>query len=417
MSLENSLQIINQNNYAVIINGINFNDYFENLNILWRIDEVARTLDLEMTFTEDQVFPNIAANDTIQIFCLNRLYFNGFIEVINPSYDKERLTFQLQGRSLTADVVDSTVGSHIEFSGKVSLQTIITTLNQRLAGANLKITTNVQNTEETLEDEQFKANPDTPLFDFLDRLARRFNLFVTSDAKGDIILLNVNSNQAPKYYLNHQFHKVNDLIICDELNASIDVSERFYEYRVHGKLNTTTRTSKVNTDSIYAVASSFDNSIRSSRILDIIMETDTVNKSVLQKRADWEKATRIGRSISFVANLFSLQDPNTNEFYDINNLMQINDEATKVKDNLLVKEIRLNLNKEDGVNLELEMTSADAFIPEPIPRVKQKVKSKKLRRQNLRNKRRQDKNNVFNNRTQRETFADRILDDDYQRGF
>ena len=412
-----SLDIYRNENYSFIINGTNFNEYLETVSVRWRIDDVTRTFDATLTITESQILPNVSVNQTVQIYLNRRLYFNGFIEVVSPNYGGTSLKLQLQGRSVCSDLVDSTMGTHIEFSGRVSLQSIITQLNSKISALNLKIKTDYTEAVETLEEEQFKANPNTKIFDFLDRLARRFSLFVTSNAQGDIFLVNVSAQKKPSYFLTHQYNRINEALFSKNLYSQINTSNRFYEYRVHGKKNSNTGKGKVNKDSIYASASSFDYHIRPSRVLDIMMETDTVNPTILRKRADWEKATRLGRSINFSTEVFTLEDDKTKIPYEVNKIMRITDEATKVNDDLLIKGVQLELNTGVGLLLRLELTSADAFIPEPINPKKKSVRGKKLKKNTTSNRRRKNRSSDYNKRTDEETFVDDILRNDYKRDF
>lgn len=363
----------------VLCQGVDVTSYVSEGNVTWAMDEIARTMGLTFTVNEEGQFPKIPAHSNLKIFINKQLYFDGWVENLKIDPSRSGYNFQIDGRSKTCDFVDTTLGTSIEVKGKQSLATIISKISTALKPLKLKIITQADLKEVvTLDDEQFNGTPTTTLFDFLDKIARRFNLLVTSKADNTIVLTRVNQSSKPKYFMVVNPNNVESSHpLLNNVSLQVDTTQRYHTYRVHTKKDSPTRKKKISKSTIHGVVTSIDQEVRPTRVLDLELETATNDRTVLKERADWERNVRRGRSITYSGDVYGIQDPTTQSYYDVNELISVQDSLSFINSSLLIKKVLLRFSRTDGYTCNLDMAPIETFLPEPLPNRLPGVKGKK----------------------------------------
>jgi prophage tail gpP-like protein len=402
--------LLNGLKLKVTCNDVDVTPYLISGSLSWALDEIARTMSLEFGVTESGAFPSLAAHSNIKVKLSGNLLFDGWVEQVSLAPTRSGYRYRIEGRSKACDFVDTTLGTSIEVKGKRTLGAIIQLVSPMLKPLGLRIETAEDlGSIVSLDDEQFNGTPTTTVFDFLDKVARRFNLLLTSKADNTLLLTRVTSEDNPKYFctIDPSNVKASHPLLMD-VTLAVDMSQRYHTYRVHSKNNSPTRAQRVTKSTVHSTATSTDAEVRETRILDLELETATTDARVLKQRADWERNVRRGRSITYSGTLAGFIDPTSLLHYDVNGLISVSDTLTFINSTLLIKKIDISFSREEGIKTHLDMAPIETFLPEPLPNRAPSVKGKKKkgRRRNS-----SDKDTLLHPAIQANQTSSVLLDD------
>lgn len=362
---------------VVKLNDTYFTDYVTDISISAAMDQVARTLKMSLTVSELGYIIRLKASDIVTVYIGGILVFKGYCDSFDIAYGDNGTQVSIQCRNLIGDMLDSTLNTSIEFKGGVSLQNVIDRLSGFAKLHNLKIINLTNNKRTVSADENFKGLPSDNLFEFFDRVLRRFYVLMSSDASGNILLLDADTKSKPKLQLINKMGSANNNFTS--MSYSCDNHERYNKYVVHGKtslLKPGKRKAHYVKDE-FGVGVAYDHDIRTSRVIDIKVETNTADKHLLNKRAQWEASCRKARAIKYSCTTYGFK--NNNQLYNFNTMVSVDDEVSGLKTNLLITGFTYNYNGQAGSSTSLELSLPDAFSLDPIdfgaPGVAGKVKS------------------------------------------
>ncbi len=223
----------------------------------------------------------IRPGDACQIYYEDRLVLTGFVDARNPSFTAGSHGVQIQGRSKTGDLCDS---SAIHPGGEmknVKLDTIARTLIDRF---NIDV-----EAKGDMGDvfENFRLEQGETVHESLDRYARQRGIIVTSNEKGNLVLTDGPPESDPLYLIE------GDNIL--EGNATIRADKRHSDYRVKGQTIGTDQAHGKLSAGVTALTQ--DTGVKRYRPLVVVGEGSTSKKSAAG-RADWEATSRAGESLN-----------------------------------------------------------------------------------------------------------------------
>jgi prophage tail gpP-like protein len=221
----------------------------------------------------------IRPGDPCQIFYQGVLVLTGHVDAYNPRYSATSHTVTIQGRSKTADLVDSSTKIENGEMNNANLEQVARKALQRY-NIGLKVDADVGEPFDRVS-----VWPGETVHRFLDRYARPGAVALTDDEQGNLRLLHV-KDAAPGAQL---VEGVNIL----EASAMLRADNRHSEYNVLGQDRggdkeygqpVATRRSKV-----------ADEAVKRYRPLTLLNETKTSRKDA-RRRGAWEAAKRAGES-------------------------------------------------------------------------------------------------------------------------
>jgi len=367
--------------FTIQVNNQDFTQ-FTSANVNVSMDNFGRTLTLTCTQDQLNAFPiKIKEKVTIKIDGVSLL--TGFIEKIAPTVSENDHTVGITGRSVAADLVDSTL-NNITLNAPITMEDVVRTVITSL-GLTLTVTTNVVGLEPFNATEIVKAKPAQNAFEFIEQYARKRQVILLDDGDGNIILANGSGITSPY-----------GLILGQNIlssNTSYDYSDRFYKYIVLSQANPIggqaidaditaepdlvkrqaiiKQKAEANEGDETTVATqgeAIDAEIRPTRILYLEAENPS-DLAECTKRAQWELNVRKARSRSYNCSLqghtFAQGVP-----VDYNKLHQIVDGVAGINDIMLVSQVDYSESTQ-GTGVALTMVDRNSYSLQNEKPVKQ----------------------------------------------
>lgn len=321
---------------------------FDNASVLASITAMARAFSFVSTADLENSFP-IKIGDEVFITADGIDVLEGYIEMLDISYDAKSHSIRVGGRSRLADLVDSTVPTQFEKTG-TSLPAIASSVMSAIDLEPLvrDETKGVKDFGADIQSAEIGMNA----LEFLESYARKRQVLLTSDGARTLVLTRAGSIKAPNSLKNQRGALDNNILSS---SRSIDYSKRYYHYLVKAQLNTTAPDFQRDPREVVdQQGDAFDNVIRTTRKLEMNAE-ESMDSFSAKDRAAWEKNIRLGNadvySAKIVGNSFDgkLWLPNT--------LVRVQDEFAMIDEELLIREVQYNFNLNEGSTTELTMIS------------------------------------------------------------
>lgn len=223
----------------------------------------------------------IRPQDPCQVFYSGQLVLTGYVDAYNPRYSKTSHSVTIQGRSKTADLVDSSVDDEVK-GGELR--------NQTLPQAARRVTRNFGINVETRGaiDEQFdvmRTRPGETAHRFMDRYARAAGAVMFPSRTGGLVIAQVEDGGASASLI----EGVNIL----EASAMLRADKRHSKVKVKGQDHGTDQ--EFGEPVATRQASANDRAVKRYRPLTLLHENKTSRKNA-RRRAAWEAAVRAGES-------------------------------------------------------------------------------------------------------------------------
>ena len=298
----------------------------------------------------------IVPGDQVEVRIGADLVCTGHVDATPREYDAHGYMFAVQGRSLTADLVDSSAdnpegqwrGAKPEkIARDVAGRYGVTVKTEAATGA-------------ALADHQIQ--PGETAFESLDRVARARQFLLTDDEHGALVLAKPGSGG----------HAISALELGVNIlsgSAGLDYSDAFAEYVVRGQKTGTD--DSFGPDATQVEAKAADNTIRRRRLL-IIRQSGQADAGTCRNRADYEARYRNAKAL---ATRYFVQGwrQADGSLWKVNTLVHVRDAFIGHDRDLLISEINYLLDRE-GTRAEIYVVPPDAFLTEPEIEAAKKVK-------------------------------------------
>lgn len=283
----------------------------------------------------------------LQAYLNDDLLLTGYINDLQPSYDKQSHTIRISGGNRLGDLVDcSTTGKQFV---KQSLLQICTTLCKPF-GIRVRVEASAVNAAEKMFINTHRLDMGEPIWEFLEELARIRAVLLTSNANGDLVITRAGTGSAD---------------VALELGKNIksargNFSDRnlFSEYTVSGQQANEpfTQLEGVDTSLPMATVKGF------GRYRPFAVAADNpMDVAGCKTRAEWQKNVNEGRSDSVVYTVSGWRQQEGGRVWAPNELVNVTDPYQGLSNRqLLIAEHRLLLN-EQGRNTELRVMPKGAF--------------------------------------------------------
>lgn len=286
----------------------------------------------------------IRPGDPCQIFYQGALVMTGHVDAYNPRYSDSSHTVTIQGRSKTADLVDS---SAIIPNGEMNNVGLDQVARRAIAryGIGLKVEA------EGLEPfDRVSVWPGETVHRFLDRYARPGAVALTDDEQGNLRLLHVKDGAAAA--------SLTEGVNILEASAMLRADNRHSEYNVLGQDRGTDqeygepvaqRRSRVR-----------DGAVKRHRPMVLLNETKTSRKSA-RSRGAWEAARRAGESTRVEVKVYDWMYA-SGKLWTPGMIVQVTSPMLSVDRTLALEKVSFSLS-DKGTLASLSLVPVEALNP------------------------------------------------------
>ena len=286
------------------------------------------------------------------------LVLTGHVDATPVDYDSRQVTRRVTGRSLTADLVDcAAISEPGQWLGQ-RVQAIV----QALASPyGVKVRSEVTATVELAD---HSIEPGETVFQSIDRLLTLSQLLSTDDARGQLVI--VQPGSAGRAFDSLELGR--NILSCQ---APQDFAPVFSEYRVIGQAAGSDDLFGAEANEIEAVVT--DPRAARSRVL-IISQSGDITEPLARARAEWERASRIGKALSTTYRVQGWRQSN-GVLWVPNLIVPVLDPIAGYDRDMLITEVEYQL---DGGGTIASLTVAPPESVEPEP--KDPHKARKLKK-------------------------------------
>lgn len=294
---------------------------------------------------------SVRAGMPVQAYINDDLVLSGYIDDVDPQYDKENHTLRARGRSKLGDLVDcSTEGRTFDSQ---SLLQICTALCQPF-GISVSVDSSAKDAaNQVFKGKQYTLDLGEAIWDFLEELARIRAVLLTSDSNGNLVITRAGIGRAD---------------IALELGKNIEMAsgtfssrELFSDYIVTAQQPSTPQLQLEGVDNSQPKA----RVKAGGRFRPLVISNDNPGDiAACQMRAEWQRNVHEGRAAGVVYTVTGWRQTPGGRLWAPNELIHVNDDWMGWNDERLIVETRINLDAETGSNTEIRVMPKGAFAVE-----------------------------------------------------
>lgn len=337
------------------VNGSEYSN-FSSASVGLSIEAMSGEFAFEAVSTEREPLP-IKLNDACSIIVDGEKVLTGFIEEISIGYDSKSHSISLSGRSKTCDIIDSSINS-LEIKPPISLKGVIEKVVSHI-GASIKVI------DKTGLDNRFTPAMDliSPevgenAFSFIEKLARKKQVLLTTDGEGNIVVTQSGDDLAPASLQSVLNGDENNI---ESASASYHSSDRFNKYVSKSQLNLVALNESGESSSEYIVSQKSvgvtDNGVRPSRQF-VLQSESSSSDAELQKRSEWEANIRKSRSLVYTATVNGYGVGG--KTWKPNQLTRIVDDFSGINAVMLVSTVDFS-QEESGISTRLSFVEKNSY--------------------------------------------------------
>lgn len=334
---------------------------WKNVRISWSLEALAQSFQISGTERwtyEDDPVP-IVEGDFCEVHLNGELRLTGFVDEVSAEYGPDSDGFDISGRSLTGDLVDSSaVGPPIQW-----IQTPVLEIARALCDPfSIDVSTE---TDLSPVVPKFAIQGGETVFDALSRLARIRGVFLYTTPKGDLVFRRLGSDTTRTVL------RYGDNVQRARLVRNW--TDRFSKYLAKGQSSGSD--AHFGRNAAGAKAEILDDELFRYRPM-IVNTEDEVRLSDLERRATWERNVRVGRSKTYSCSVEGWE--HDSGLWEPGLLVPVDDPRLRIRDTLVLSSVNLTRN-DSGSIAELELTLPEAFDIQPIPKKRRSSSPKSLK--------------------------------------
>ncbi len=309
--------------------------------------------DFDVSFTEP--YPEVSkiiANpgDFCEVLLGKDIVLTGFIDRYLPSYSAREHSIRITGRSKCQDLVDCSA----KWTGLQFVSQPLLTIAQQLSSVYGVSVALAPGADQGAPIPQLNIMVGEPIYEVLERLCRFRALLLYDQPDGGLLLSGIGTAQAASGF--------KEGINVQAASAMYGMDGRFSEYdAVRQSLDTCQDVG----DGGNLIATVLDTSVTRFRYRAIVAESVFGGQDVAEQRANWEKASRFGRSFQVRLTTDNWRD-SAGTLWTPNTLVPIDLPGLKLKPQVwLISEVTYKRDL-TGTTADLVIMPPEAFYQEPI---------------------------------------------------
>lgn len=344
---------------------------FSNASVSFSMDTFAREFRFSAVGSGGTPLP-FKGGEACQVFIGEKQQvLNGFIDIVDISYDAGSHNIEILGRGRAADIADSTL-DRLEINPPISLQLIIEKVIDQLK-VDIKVNdlvgdidpfgkvkTEVSFGSFNKAEDSLGASTGDGAFDFIETLSRKRQVILNENGDGDIDIIRTGTDTYQQ--------KLQNIISSDSNNilrasVSYDLSGIYRKYIIRSQKNTNAVQFGSDVKSVVDQCKTItDEKLRLGRQFAFMAEKASESDD-LQKRLDWELLIRRARSRLYTVT-FVGHKTHFDEEWITNKLIRVNDEFMGIDEFMLINRVTFTESLEGEIT-ELSLIDKNAYNPNP----------------------------------------------------
>lgn len=334
-----------------------------------RLDALSRTFGFEATSSQAQPLP-FRGGESCLVFADGEQILDGFIELVNVDGDGGSHKIDVQGRDRTADLLDSGLGRLSDLRAPISLRAIVERVVAHL-GTDLDVLDLANPAPFTRAEDLAAPEPGENAFEFLEALARKRQVLLTSDGSGRLVISSATGTVVDARIEHRRQGTSSNNVLT--YSVSYDSTGRFNSYKSISQLNAVALSLGGGDVSPSSVASQgttktvTDGEVRRGRQLVLVGES-SFSTAEGARRASWEANIRRARGKTYSATVHGYRNQ-AGLLWTPNTLVQVVDDFAGINDRMLVNSVTFSMSEGEGRTTTLALVEKDAYtliVSEPV---------------------------------------------------
>ena len=318
------------------------------------IELMPSTFTVQVTdrYAGDSQQVDMKAGDTCQVYIGSDLVLTGRIDRVRRKIGRQGNIIQIVGRSNCRELVDCSVDPK-QVSGLQISQDTVLAISKKLAGIyGIKVQA-LGGVGDTVIP-QFNLNIGERAFPIIEGMARWAQLLVYDEVDGTLNLAPVAVGTMASGFT--------EGVNIEEADGEEGMDQRYSDYEVYVSSTYSLTDVSPNVPDLVLVK---DESVTQFRKLIIINESHQLDPSVSQKRGEWERSRRYGRSNVVRLTIDSWRD-SAGTLWQVNHLADVDLPHLKVTGvQWLIAQVAFRRD-ETGTHADLVLMPKEGFMPQPI---------------------------------------------------
>jgi len=311
------------------------------------------------SISELRNFP-IKPKSRIRIYIDDTPVLTGYIDSITIKVSASGgYELSINGRDITQDLFDSSLQGNIEFKNSISFKKIIERVLTNLGATDIKVIDNVGNLDDFKTSELVSGSIDETAFEFLNKLAKKRQVLISTNGEGNITISRSSTDNVGGELRLTLGDNENNII---DASNPIDNTGRFNKYNIFSQDNISSGFGDFQ-DVVNKEASSTDEEIRATRIINIIPE-NSCNTKDCQNRAIWERNFRKAKSNSVSCTVKDFYaDEENKKLWEVNKLVNTKIDLLGIYTDFLIKTVEFSQGNNEIIT-SLELVDKNAYTLE-----------------------------------------------------
>lgn len=349
------------------VSGIEYEN-FTSASAEIRLDALSNTFSFSAVSSQGKPLPFVGG-EPCRVIVDEQAVVTGFIEIVGGSGDAQSHTINIQGRDKTGDLLDSSVTEMNDIGETFTMKSIIekVIVNIGLTGVSVIDEANPDSFNAAEDMEAIESGDNA--FEFLEALARKRQVLLTSDGNGDIVISQSPGGDSGGALQNIIGANDNNVI---SYSFSKDLTGRYNIYKMDSQLSLVPVNNAGATSNSSIVAQSGierDADIRLGRQFVLVSEGGFSNDQD-GKRATWEANIRRARGRVYSCTVQGYRpDPDSAFLWKVNELVHVEDNFAKISATMLINTVAFGYNLQSGKTTTLSMAEENAYqltMDEPV---------------------------------------------------
>jgi len=324
----------------VYANGKKFSNWLT-ASVNRSLDHIAATFSLSLQPTGGLESFGMFPGDSVEIKCNGTKVLSGFVDKLSSSFSGGSHSVSVSGSEKTSDLADCCLESPLEWAEKD-----ISGITGDICKAFGLSFSNSNGVEVGKPFKKFSADPGSKALETISKLCKERGILACSDGIGNVSLVRPDSCQRGDY-----LEQGKNLLSA---NADYSIVNRYSTYLVYGSGKAKSKVKATATDS----------EVERNRLI-IIVDSNSTAKENVQARADWEKCSRIAKSMSVKCEVHGWEC--SSGIWSPGVICSICAPAIGINEmmDLLANSVTLSWSMESGEKTEISLVPPEVYAPQP----------------------------------------------------
>lgn len=350
------------------VNGVRYSR-FTGANATLRLDALSNSFSFGAVSDQGAPLP-FTGGEACTVYADGEKVVQGFIELVNVSYDASSHAIDLQGRDKTGDLVDSSIGVLDDLGTQISLrrltQIVIAHLNPR-DPTFINVVDLAKPALFTPGEDLAAPDPGQNAFEFLETLARKRQVLLTSNADGDVVITQNSGTEVEGAAIIARAGDPEGRNNVIKASVSYDQTGRFNVYKIASQDNLIPLAvaGSIGVDQIVDQGGStvvLDQAVRRGRQFILTGESSFAGTQT-KDRATWEANIRKARGRVYSATVHGFRHQG-GALWSPNTLVRVQDDRAGINAKMLINSVNYAMDTDGGRMTTLSLLQRDAYTLE-----------------------------------------------------